>query len=133
MTITNFSLHSNAKRIRPTQTKMAAIAVNLLKQVRPRRNIANRASKNIWNMSFNGVSYPLFRNMKVHFPYIKIIILFFFETAFEIQLFFLHYFKIHFTILVCGRRQETNCFLRNAFSSCNYKLKIFLGIFDLVS
>lgn len=59
MTITNFSLHSNAKRIRPTQTKMAAIAVNLLKQVRPRRNIANRANKNFWNMSFNGVSYPL--------------------------------------------------------------------------
>ena len=133
MTITNFSLHSNAKRIRPTLTKMAAIAVSLLKQVRPRRNIANRASKNIWNMSFNGVSYPLFRNMKVHFPYIKILILFFFETAFEIQLFFLHYVKIHFTILVCGRRQETNCFLRNAFSNCNYKLKIFLGIFDLVS
>ena len=133
MTITNFSLHSNAKRIRPTLTKMAAIAISLLKQVRPRRNIANRASKNIWNMSFNGVSYPLFRNMKVHFPYIKILILFFFETAFEIQLFFLHYFKIHFTILVCGRRQETNCFLRNAFSNCNYKLKIFLGIFDLVS
>ena len=85
MTITNFSLHSNAKRIRPTQTKMAAIAVNLLKQVRPRRNIANRANKNFWNMS---VSYPLFRNMKVHFPCLTILILFFFETAFEIHLFF---------------------------------------------
>ena len=107
MTITNFSLHSNAKRIRPTQTKMAAIAVSLLKQVRPRRNIANRANKDFWNMS---VSYPLFRNMKVHFPCLTILILFFFETAFEIHLFFLHYFKIHFTILVRGRRQVTYCF-----------------------
>ena len=88
MTITNFSLHSNAKRIRPTQTKMAAIAVNLLKQVRPRRNIANRANKNFWNMSFNGVSYPLFRNMKVNFPCITILILFFLKQHLRFNFFF---------------------------------------------
>ena len=55
MTIINHSLHSNAKRTHFTQTKTAAIAVDLLKQVRPSHNIAKqRANKNLWNMSFNG-------------------------------------------------------------------------------
>ena len=48
MTIINPSLHSNAKRTHFTQTKTAAIAVDLLKQVRPSHNIAKqRANKNL--------------------------------------------------------------------------------------
>ena len=71
--------------------------------------------------------------MKVPFPSLTILILLFFEIVYEIQFSFLHYTEIHSTILVIGRRQQTYCFLRNAFSSCNYKLKIWLGIYDLVS
>ena len=56
-----------------------------------------------------------FRNMKVHFPCLKILILLFFEKVFEIQFSFLHYKEIHFTIFVLGKRQQTYCFLRNAF------------------
>ena len=53
--------------------------------------------------------------MTVHFPCLKILILLFFEKVFEIQFSFLHYKEIHFTIFVLGRRQQTYCFLRNAF------------------
>ena len=74
-----------------------------------------------------------FRNMKVHFPFLITLILLFFEIVFEIQFSFLHYYEIHPTILVLGRRQQNYCFLRYAFLSCNYKFKILLGIYDLVS
>ena len=74
-----------------------------------------------------------FRNIKVHFTCLTILISIFFEKVFETQFSFLHYQEINSTIFVLGRRQQTYCFLRNAFSTCNYKLKVLLGICDLVS
>ena len=74
-----------------------------------------------------------FRNIKVHFLFLTILILLFLEILLEIQFSFFYYWEIHSTILVLGRRQQTYCFLRDAFSSCNYKFNILLGICDLVS
>ena len=48
--------------------------------------------------------------MKLHFPSLTILILLFFEKAFDIQFSFLHYLEIHPTILVLGGTQQTYAF-----------------------
>ena len=61
MTIINPSLHSNAKRNHPTQTKTGAITVDFLKQVRPSPNNAkHRASKDFVKHEFYCLFFLLF-------------------------------------------------------------------------